>query len=95
MIELRAGVKLKDIIVVGVLKLVGKLLLVDDDGQPINKVDYLANADSDNEVDEVFNETASFMASTSLKNGSGVRSKSTYEQSGSRSGYGTKSLLEQ
>nr|GEV63980.1 hypothetical protein [Tanacetum cinerariifolium] len=49
----------------------GKLLLVDD-GKPINKVDSLVNAGSDGEVDEVFNETSSFMASTSLES-SGVQ----------------------
>ncbi|GJT93721.1 hypothetical protein Tco_1082566, partial [Tanacetum coccineum] len=64
----------------------GKLVLVDDDGQPLKKVDDPINAISDSEVDEVFNETAGFMASTSLKvdnnskSGSGVRNKSLYEQ---------------
>ncbi|GJS42136.1 hypothetical protein Tco_0567179 [Tanacetum coccineum] len=46
------------------------------------KVDSRAKSDSDNEVEEVFNKTAGFMASTSLNNDNG-------------SGYGTKSLLEQ
>ncbi|GKD26965.1 hypothetical protein Tco_1233179, partial [Tanacetum coccineum] len=31
----------------------GKLVLVDDDGKPLKKVDHLVNADSDNKVDEV------------------------------------------
>ncbi|GKF39458.1 hypothetical protein Tco_0119519 [Tanacetum coccineum] len=59
-----------------------KLMLVDNDSKPLYKVDSTVNADSDSEVEEVFNKTASFMASTSLK-------------SGSESGYGIKSLLEQ
>ncbi|GKB09609.1 hypothetical protein Tco_0837921, partial [Tanacetum coccineum] len=42
----------------------GKLVLVDDDGKPIKNVDDPVNANSDSEVDEAFNETASFMAST-------------------------------
>ncbi|GKF27194.1 hypothetical protein Tco_0083088, partial [Tanacetum coccineum] len=29
----------------------GKLVLVDDDGKPLDKVDYLVNSNSDNEVD--------------------------------------------
>ncbi|GJU13534.1 proteasome subunit alpha type-5 [Tanacetum coccineum] len=33
-----------------------KLVLVDDDGKPLKKVDDLVNADSDSEMDEVFNE---------------------------------------
>ncbi|GJX35358.1 hypothetical protein Tco_0246915 [Tanacetum coccineum] len=45
-------------------------------------VDSTVNADSDSEVEEMFNKTASFMASTSLK-------------SGNENGYGIKSLLEQ
>nr|GEY52341.1 ribonuclease H-like domain-containing protein [Tanacetum cinerariifolium]GEY62733.1 ribonuclease H-like domain-containing protein [Tanacetum cinerariifolium] len=59
---------------------------------PFNALNYVENdddlfnsrskSDSDNEVEEVFNKTAAFMASTSLK-------------SNNRSGYGTKSLLEQ
>ncbi|GJS59687.1 hypothetical protein Tco_0654471 [Tanacetum coccineum] len=60
----------------------GKLLLVDDDGKPLKNVESSVNSDSESEVKEVFNETADFMTSTSLK-------------SGGESGYGTKSLLEQ
>ncbi|GJY24019.1 hypothetical protein Tco_0397677 [Tanacetum coccineum] len=62
--------------------LYGKLMLVNDDGKPLPKVVSTVNADSDSEVEEVFNETTGFMKSTSLK-------------SGSNSGYETKSLLEQ
>ncbi|GKA16242.1 hypothetical protein Tco_0695989 [Tanacetum coccineum] len=51
--------------------LVGKFVLMDDDdddGKPIKpKVDNPVNADSESEVYEMFNETASFMASTSSK----------------------------
>ncbi|GJU11451.1 hypothetical protein Tco_1133847 [Tanacetum coccineum] len=60
----------------------GKFMLVEDDGKLLPKVGSTVNADSDSEVEEVFNETVCYMASTSLK-------------SGSASGYGTKSLLEQ
>ncbi|GJT53990.1 hypothetical protein Tco_0989044, partial [Tanacetum coccineum] len=60
----------------------GKLLLVDDDGNPLSKFVSTVNADSNSEVEEVFNEHASFVALTGLKRGSD-------------SSYGTKSLLEQ
>nr|GFC05576.1 hypothetical protein [Tanacetum cinerariifolium] len=60
----------------------GKFMFVDDDGKPLYKVDSTGIADSDSEVEEVFNETEGYLASTSLK-------------SGSDSGYGTNSLLEQ
>ncbi|GKD39532.1 hypothetical protein Tco_1259739 [Tanacetum coccineum] len=40
----------------------GKLVLVDDARKPLKKDDRLVNADSDSEVDEVFNETTGFMA---------------------------------
>ncbi|GJW33346.1 hypothetical protein Tco_0053378 [Tanacetum coccineum] len=60
----------------------GKLMFVDDDGKSLYKADSMVNADSDSEVEEVFNETVGFVISISLK-------------SGSESGYGTKSLLEQ
>nr|GEY23849.1 hypothetical protein [Tanacetum cinerariifolium]GEY23850.1 hypothetical protein [Tanacetum cinerariifolium] len=41
-----------------------KLVLVDDDdGKPLEKVDYPDNSDSDDEVEHVKNETASFLAS--------------------------------
>ncbi|GJS64824.1 hypothetical protein Tco_0679388 [Tanacetum coccineum] len=69
-IELRADVELKDTIVVAMPKLVGdefymctirvekmiegKLLLVDDDGNPLSKVVSTVNANSDCEVEEVF-----------------------------------------
>ncbi|GJS18526.1 ribonuclease H-like domain, reverse transcriptase, RNA-dependent DNA polymerase [Tanacetum coccineum] len=52
----------------------------------LKKFDYPVNTDSDSEVVEMFNETAGFMASTSSKvennfsSGSGVGSKSMYEQ---------------
>ncbi|GJY68006.1 zinc finger, CCHC-type containing protein [Tanacetum coccineum] len=65
----------------------GKLVLVYDDGKPLKPtVDDPLDADSDSEVDEVFNETASFMASSSSKinksskSSSGVGNKSLYEQ---------------
>ncbi|GJY63400.1 hypothetical protein Tco_0464860 [Tanacetum coccineum] len=59
-----------------------KLMIVDDDGKPLYKTDSTGIAKSDSEVEKVFNETAVYMASTSLKNGSD-------------SGYGTNRLLDQ
>ncbi|GJU27179.1 zinc finger, CCHC-type containing protein [Tanacetum coccineum] len=58
-------------------------LAENDDGKPLIKVDAQVDADSDSEVDELFNETAGFMTSTSYevnKSGRGVRNKSMYEQ---------------
>ncbi|GJV37010.1 hypothetical protein Tco_1409487 [Tanacetum coccineum] len=43
-----------------------KLVLVDDDGKPLKP--SRSNIRIDSEVDEVFNETASYMTSTSSKN---------------------------
>ncbi|GJR97503.1 hypothetical protein Tco_0269677 [Tanacetum coccineum] len=60
----------------------GKLLLVDDDEKPLPKVVSTTNANSDSEVDEVFDEHATFMVSTGLKRGSDI-------------GYGTNNLWEQ
>ncbi|GJU01399.1 hypothetical protein Tco_1111737 [Tanacetum coccineum] len=40
----------------------GKLALVDDDGKPLENVDYPDNSDNDDEVEHVQNETASFLA---------------------------------
>nr|GEW01537.1 hypothetical protein [Tanacetum cinerariifolium] len=62
--------------------IIGKLLLVDDDGKPLPKVVSMVNTYSDSEVEEVFNEHTTFMQSTSLKRGSD-------------SGYGTNNLWEQ
>ncbi|GJW48313.1 hypothetical protein Tco_0079959, partial [Tanacetum coccineum] len=59
----------------------GKLTLVDDDRKPLPKVVSMVNADSDSEVEDVGDEHAVFMASTSLK-------------IGNDSGYGTNNLLE-
>ncbi|GKD14273.1 hypothetical protein Tco_1198680 [Tanacetum coccineum] len=47
----------------------GKLTLVDDDGKPIPKVVYTVNEDSDSEVEDVVDDHAVFMTSTSLKSG--------------------------
>ncbi|GJZ82332.1 hypothetical protein Tco_0647505 [Tanacetum coccineum] len=98
MIELRVDVELKDTIMVDVPKLIvendddlgtnGRNCNLDDKGAdslssptdtPVNSS---LNSDSKSKVEEVFNENASFMASTSLK-------------SDRKNGYGTKSLLEQ
>ncbi|GJR59135.1 hypothetical protein Tco_1501297, partial [Tanacetum coccineum] len=78
----------------------GKLMLLDEDGKPLKaykptlpnfsnvvskKVDDMVNEDSDSEVKEVYDETATYMASTSSnvnkpsKSGSGG-TKSLYEQ---------------
>nr|GEX88977.1 hypothetical protein [Tanacetum cinerariifolium] len=59
-----------------------KLMFVDDDGNPLYKADSKGVANSNSEVEEVYNETASFMDSTYLKRCS-------------ESGYVTNSLLEQ
>ncbi|GJU39301.1 hypothetical protein Tco_1192258 [Tanacetum coccineum] len=60
----------------------GKFLLVDDDGKPLLNVVSTVNADSDSEVEVVFDEHTTFMASTSLKRSSD-------------SSYGTNSLWEE
>nr|GEU29709.1 hypothetical protein [Tanacetum cinerariifolium] len=60
----------------------GKLLLVDDDEKPLPNVVSTINADSDSEVEEVFDEHATFMVSTGLKRSCEI-------------GYGTNSLWEQ
>nr|GEU87318.1 hypothetical protein [Tanacetum cinerariifolium] len=60
----------------------GKVLLVDDDGKSLPMVVSMVNANSHNEVEEVFDEHSTFMASTCLK-------------CGSDSGYDTNSLWEQ
>ncbi|GKE41070.1 hypothetical protein Tco_1464475 [Tanacetum coccineum] len=39
----------------------GKLVLMDDDGKPMEKVDYLANSDNDEEVEPIENENSSFL----------------------------------
>ncbi|GJR69229.1 hypothetical protein Tco_0015294 [Tanacetum coccineum] len=54
----------------------GKLVLVDDDGKPLENVDYPVKSDSDDEVEPVENETASFLASK----GVGYGLKSLWEQ---------------
>ncbi|GKB40923.1 hypothetical protein Tco_0885865 [Tanacetum coccineum] len=42
----------------------GKLTFVDDDGKPLNKVNYkLVNSDSESDVEVAYDETAQFMAS--------------------------------
>ncbi|GKE39708.1 hypothetical protein Tco_1463113, partial [Tanacetum coccineum] len=40
----------------------GKISLVDDEGKPLKKVDYPGDHDSEDEVEEVHNEMASFLA---------------------------------
>ncbi|GJT13091.1 hypothetical protein Tco_0860133 [Tanacetum coccineum] len=54
----------------------GKLVLMDDDGEPLEKVDYPANSDNGDEVEPVENETARFLVSK----GVGYGSKSLWEQ---------------
>nr|GEY67209.1 hypothetical protein [Tanacetum cinerariifolium] len=60
----------------------GKLLLVDDDRKPLLKVVSTVNADSNSEVEEVFDEHITFMVSTGLKRGSdnGYDTNSLWEQ---------------
>nr|GEU97020.1 hypothetical protein [Tanacetum cinerariifolium] len=63
----------------------GKLVIMDDDGKPLKPHANPVNADSDSEVDMVFSETTSFMASMSSK---------VNKSSKSSSGAGYKSLYE-
>ncbi|GJY87338.1 hypothetical protein Tco_0501966 [Tanacetum coccineum] len=56
----------------------GKLMLVDDDGKPLEKVDYPVNLGSHNEVEPVKNEMTSFLASKLT--GVGYDLKSLLEQ---------------
>ncbi|GKB29429.1 hypothetical protein Tco_0868830 [Tanacetum coccineum] len=60
----------------------GKRLLVDDDKKPLSKVISIVNVDSDSEVEEVFDEHATFMAFTSIKRGrdNGYDTNSLWEQ---------------
>nr|GEX44537.1 hypothetical protein [Tanacetum cinerariifolium] len=44
-----------------------KLVVVDEDGKSLKKIDDPINTDTDREVNEVFNETLGLMASTSSK----------------------------
>ncbi|GJS49467.1 hypothetical protein Tco_0599588 [Tanacetum coccineum] len=55
-----------------------KCVLVDDDGKPIEKVDYLDDSDSEDEVEPVDNEMVNFLASKS--SGVGYDTKSLLEQ---------------
>ncbi|GJV05929.1 gag-aspartyl protease domain-containing protein [Tanacetum coccineum] len=59
-----------------------KLVLVDDVEKPLKKVYDLVDAESDSEVDVVFNETLGFMTSRNFEFNKrcGVRNKSVYEQ---------------
>ncbi|GKD19345.1 hypothetical protein Tco_1208503, partial [Tanacetum coccineum] len=41
----------------------GKLTLMDDEGKPLEKVEYLGDHDSEDEVEPVDNEMESFLAS--------------------------------
>ncbi|GKC24165.1 hypothetical protein Tco_1026315 [Tanacetum coccineum] len=45
----------------------GKLVLVDDDRKPIDKVDYAGNTGSEDEVEPIDNETTSFLASKPMR----------------------------
>ncbi|GJW40856.1 hypothetical protein Tco_0066701 [Tanacetum coccineum] len=56
----------------------GKLVLVDYDGKSLEKVDYLGNLGSDDEVEPVENEMPSFLASKPM--GGGYGSKSLLKQ---------------
>ncbi|GJV62118.1 hypothetical protein Tco_1468218 [Tanacetum coccineum] len=52
----------------------GKLVLIDDEGKPLKKVDYPVNLGSDDEVKPVKNEMTSFLASKSMGVGYGLKS---------------------
>ncbi|GJZ32137.1 retrotransposon protein, putative, ty1-copia subclass [Tanacetum coccineum] len=54
----------------------GKVTLMDDDGKPLKKVDYLSDHDSEDEVESVDNDMARFMASERV----GFGTKSLLEQ---------------
>ncbi|GJT93129.1 RNA-directed DNA polymerase, eukaryota [Tanacetum coccineum] len=73
MIELQEDVELKDTIVVAVHNLIGEgfymFTLVDDEGKPLEKVDYLCDHDSEDEVESLDNEMASFLASKRVSYG--------------------------
>ncbi|GKA50638.1 hypothetical protein Tco_0743711 [Tanacetum coccineum] len=56
----------------------GKIVLVDDDGKPLKKVDYPLNLGNNDEVEPFENEMASFLASKLT--GVGYGSKSLLEQ---------------
>ncbi|GKA13827.1 reverse transcriptase domain-containing protein [Tanacetum coccineum] len=61
-----------------------KVTLVDDDGIPLKKVDYLGDHDSEDEVESVYNDMARFMASEKV--GFGTKSllkqwRDSYENS--------------
>ncbi|GJY64434.1 putative ribonuclease H-like domain-containing protein [Tanacetum coccineum] len=83
MIELQEDVELKDTIV-GTLNLASKeassrgssfwnvessITIVDDEGKPLEKVDYLCDHDSEDEVESLDNEMASFLASKRVSYG--------------------------
>nr|GEY21734.1 hypothetical protein [Tanacetum cinerariifolium] len=51
----------------------GKLVFVDDNGKPLEKVDYPDNLGSNNEVEPVENKMASFLASKSIGVGYGLK----------------------
>ncbi|GJY77880.1 hypothetical protein Tco_0483681 [Tanacetum coccineum] len=52
----------------------GKLVLVDDIGKPLERVDYPDNLGSDDEVEPVDNETASYLTSKLMGVGYGLNS---------------------
>ncbi|GKA21205.1 hypothetical protein Tco_0701194 [Tanacetum coccineum] len=52
----------------------GKCVLVDDDGKPLEKVDYSGDHDSEDEVEPIDNEIASFLASKPSGVGYGTNS---------------------
>ncbi|GJY71802.1 hypothetical protein Tco_0475505 [Tanacetum coccineum] len=56
----------------------GKLVLVDDDGKPLEKVEYPDNLDSDDEVEPIDNETTNFLALN--RKGVGYGPKSLWKQ---------------
>nr|GEV80771.1 hypothetical protein [Tanacetum cinerariifolium]GEW35529.1 hypothetical protein [Tanacetum cinerariifolium] len=54
----------------------GKIILLDDDGKPLKKVDYPGNTGSEDEVEQVDNETESYLASNLMRVGYGTNSLS-------------------
>ncbi|GJV49673.1 kinase-like domain, phloem protein 2-like protein [Tanacetum coccineum] len=54
--------------------LAGKCMLLDDEGKPVKKIDYMGDHDSEDEVEPVDNEMASFLASNPSGVGYGTNS---------------------
>nr|GEW23202.1 zinc knuckle CX2CX4HX4C [Tanacetum cinerariifolium] len=54
----------------------GKIVLLDDDGKPLEKVNYPGNTGSEDEVEQVDNETKTYLAPNLMRVGYGTKSLS-------------------